>query len=109
MSNGPARQVRLRRDLEHSRQQHQGKSYLVVKDPITRRYFRFTESQANILELLMSDPVDAVAIASGTEKRLGTAVSPVTIEAFLDSLEEKYLLDTPEVQDKLSTISSQKL
>src|SRR5207244_469757 len=108
-NNEPARLVQLRRDLEYSEQQHQGKSYLVVKDPVTRRYFRFTESQASILDLLKDSPVDAPTVAARAAERFGASVSAATIGAFFDSLETKYLIDTPAVRDKLSTIQNQKL
>ena len=100
MSNDTPDHVQLRQDLQQSQQQHQGKSYLVVKDPVARRYFRFTESQAAILELL-SSPTDAETIAAQASEKLGTRVSPATIAAFLDSLESKDLLDTPAVREKL--------
>jgi multidrug resistance efflux pump len=113
MSNGSARPpgqlIQLRRDLEYSSQQQQGKSYLVVKDPLTNRYFRFTESQASILDLLKDSPVDAETVAAHATERLGGAISARTIEAFIDSLESKYLIDTPTVRDKLATIKNQKL
>src|SRR5207247_5513343 len=57
------------------------------------RYFRFTETQAVILELLR-DPIDAPALASAVAGRLGGAVPLATIEGFLKSLEDKWLLDT---------------
>src|SRR6516164_1379514 len=98
----------LRADLEFSPQQHQGKSFVVVKDPVTTRYFRFTEAQAAILDLL-HDPIEASALAARASEKLHTTVLPATIEGFLRSLEDKWLLDTPAVQEKLSTIESQKL
>src|SRR6185503_18209478 len=98
----------LRSDLEFSPQQQQGKSFVVVKDPITARYFRFTESQAAILELLR-DPTDSLAVAEEASQRLNTSISVSTIEAFLKSLEDKWLLDTPEVREKLATVESHKL
>src|SRR5262245_7053437 len=109
MSDRSVRLVQLRRDLEHSRQLQQGKSYLVIKDPLTRRYFRFTESQAAILDLIADAPVSAETAAKQAAEKLGATIAVATMEAFFDSLEEKYLLDTPEVWDKLSTIKNQKL
>src|SRR5262245_49998413 len=109
MNSSPVRLVQLRRDLEHSKQQQQGKSYLVVKDPVTRRYFRFTEAQATILDLLTDGPVDSATVAERAAERFGSPVSAATMEAFFDSLESKYLLDTPDVRDKLSNIQNQKL
>src|SRR5215475_5300626 len=100
--------ARLRCGLEFSPQQHQGKSFVVVKDPITARYFRFTESQAAILEIL-SDAVDAPTLATKVSEKLNGLVSLATIEAFLKSLEDKWLLDNAAVRDKLATIKSHKL
>jgi multidrug efflux pump subunit AcrA (membrane-fusion protein) len=98
----------LRSDLEFSPQQHQGKSFVVVKDPVTARYFRFTESQAAILELLR-DPTYAVLVASEASKKLNATVPVATIEGFLKSLEDKWLLETPAIREKLGTVESQKL
>src|SRR5262245_43209613 len=92
--------VQLRPDLQHSRQQHQGKSYLVVKDPLARRYFRFTESQAAILELLAT-PTTPEEIAEQVTKKLKATVPAATIAAFCDSLESKDLLETPAVRERL--------
>src|SRR5262245_22491797 len=105
MDNGTPHKVQLRQDLQQSQQQHQGKSYLVVKDPIARRYFRFTQSQAAILEL-MADPTDAESVAIHASEKLGTSVSPATIAAFFDSLESKNLLDTAAVRERLGTVDS---
>jgi putative peptide zinc metalloprotease protein len=104
--------VRLRAGLEFSPQQHQGKSFVVVKDPVTSRYFRFTESQAKILDLLR-DPdaslIDAASLAERVSEKLGASVPVATIEGFLKSLEDKWLLDTLSVREKLTNIESQKL
>src|SRR5256885_1502793 len=102
-------QVQLRRDLEHSYQQQQGKSYLIVKDPVTRRYFRFTEAQASIMELFMDAPRDMATIAAWASEKLNTGISPATIEGFCKSLEEKFLLETPDVREKLGAIRGQQL
>lgn len=109
MSPESARQVQLRRDLEQSHQLQQGKSYLVVKDPVTRRYFRFTEAQAAIIALMMDEPRDVESVAALASGKLNAAVSPATIEAFCKSLDEKFLLETPEVREKLGTIKGQQL
>jgi putative peptide zinc metalloprotease protein len=106
--DSPQPQTKLRSGLEFSPQQHQGKSFVVVKDPITGRYFRFTESQATILELLR-EPSDAQTVAQEASVRLGGTISVSTIEAFLRSLEGKWLLDTPAVQDKLANVETHKL
>lgn len=102
MLHGSVRLFQLRRDLERSSQQYQGKSFLIVKDPVTRRYFRFTEAQATILGLLET-PTDAETLARLASEKLGANLSLATMSAFLDSLEGKYLLDTPAVREKLGT------
>src|SRR5438876_5153092 len=91
--------MHLRTELEFSPQQHQGKSFVVVKDPVTARYFRFTESQAAILELLRA-PTDAETVAAEASIKLNANIPRATIEAFLRSLEDKWLLDTPAVREK---------
>src|SRR2546427_6443848 len=108
MDQNPPQAYRLRSGLEFSPQQHQGKSFVVVKDPVTARYFRFTEAQAAILDLLR-EPIAAPALALAVSERLGGSVPLETIEGFLKSLEDKWLLDTAAVREKLSTVESHKL
>jgi len=105
MSNDSPCQVRLRQDLQLSPQQHQGRSYLVVKDPVARRYFRFTERQAAILESIL-EPSDAETVAARVSEKLGGTVSSSSIRAFFDSLESKDLLDTSAVRERLGTLES---
>jgi len=104
--NSPS--VQLRSGLEFSRQQHQGKIFVVVKDPVTTRYFRFTETQAAILDLLL-EPIEPAALSQRASEKLGGTISVATIEGFLKSLEDKWLLDTPSVREKLATVEGQKL
>ena len=108
MDQHPPQLWQLRSDLEFSPQQHQGKSVVVVKDPITARYFRFTDSQAAILDLL-HEPIDPSTLATNASQKLNASISIRTIEAFLNSLEDKWLLDTAAVRDKLATVNSHKL
>src|SRR3989441_10089431 len=108
MPENPPPTYRLRQGLEFSPQQHQGKSFVVVKDPVTARYFRFTETQAVILDCLR-EPIDAPSLASRVSERLGGSVPLAAMEGFLRSLEDKWLLDTPAVTEKLSTVESHKL
>jgi putative peptide zinc metalloprotease protein len=105
MTTDVPRQVHLRQDLQQSRQQHQGKTYLVVKDPLARRYFRFTENQAAILELLAT-PTTPEKVAVQVAEKLGATVPATTIAAFCDSLEAKDLLETPAVRERLGSSDS---
>ena len=115
MDQNPPQAYRLRSGLEFSPQQHQGKSFVVVKDPVTARYFRFTEAQAAILALLREPPgagdgsIDAPALARHASEQLGGSIPVATIEGFLKSLEGKWLLDTQAVREKLATVESHKL
>jgi multidrug resistance efflux pump len=99
--------IQIRQDLERSEQRHQGANVLVVKDPVTRRYFRFTEAQAVIITL-MDEPTDAETLAAAVSERLGQKVSPATITAFFGSLEKKLLVDTPRVRETLENVDPQK-
>src|SRR5262245_49149172 len=101
-------EYRLRPDLEFSSQQHLGKNYTVVKDPITKRYFRFTENQKVILDLLR-EPSDLATVARIASETFGGTFSEETVEAFQRSLEEKLLLDTELVRGKLENYRGQKL
>src|ERR671931_590831 len=111
MEHNPPHVLRLRSDLEFSPQQHQGKSVVVVKDPVTARYFRFSQAQASILDLLRGTDAaaDSSELSSRASIKLGAAVPVATIEAFLKSVEDKWLLDTPAVREKLAGMKSQKL
>src|SRR5437773_12516635 len=92
MEQNPPQLYRLRPGLEFSPQQHQGKSFVVVKDPATARYFRFTETQAVILELLR-DPIGAPELAPAFSGRLGGGWPPATIDGLLKPLDDKWLFD----------------
>ena len=108
MEQNPPQSYHLRQGLEFSPQQQQGKSFVVVKDPVTARYFRFTEAQAVILDCLR-DPIDAPLLAEKVGERLGGQVPLASIQGFLKSLEDKWLLDTPEVLAKLADVKSHQL
>ncbi len=94
MDQHPPQSYHVRPGLEFSPQQQQGKSFVVVKDPVTSRYFRFTETQAVILDCLRG-AIDASSLAQKVSEKLGGQVPLTTIQGFLKSLEDKLLLDTP--------------
>ena len=108
MDQNPPQSYQLRQGLEFSPQQHQGKSFVVVKDPVTSRYFRFTETQAVILDCLR-DRIDAPSLALKVSEKLGGQVPLTAIQGFLKSLEDKWLLDTPAVLEKLTNVASHQL
>ena len=97
----------LRPELEFSAQTQHGKSYVVVKDPVTVRYFRFTETQAVILDLVRA-PTDIDQLAVAASDRLGVTVGRASLEGLLASLDEKLLLDTPATQEKLGEYRERK-
>src|SRR2546425_4502391 len=107
MEQTPPQLYHLRPGLEFSPQQHQGKSFVVVKDPVTARYFRFTETQAVILELLR-DPIDAPALASAVARGLGGPGAPATNGRFLKTLQKKRVPRTAANRPKHSTLESPK-
>ena len=92
----------LRPELEFSSQTHQGRSFVVVKDPVTNRYLRFTEGQAAILELLHS-PIDVDSLASAAADRLHTPVKHESVEGSLRSLDEKLLLGNAETRKRATS------
>src|SRR5213078_3997432 len=61
-----------------------------------------------ILELLRA-PTDAETVAAEASIKLNATIPRATIDAFLKSLEDKWLLDTPAVREKLETIETHKL
>ena len=97
----------LRPELEFSTQTQHGSNYVVVKDPVTLRYFRFGEAQAVILDLVRS-PVDIETLSAGISERLGANVKRASLEGLLDSLDQKLLLDTPATQAKLEEYKGRK-
>src|ERR1051325_4740425 len=111
MEQNPPQSYHLRQGLEFSPQQQQGKSFVVVKDPVTARYFRFTEAQAVILDCLRDpeEKSDAPALAQKVGEKLGGQVPLASIQGFLKSLEDKWLLDTPAVLAKLADVKSHQL
>jgi len=84
----------IRGDLEYSTLTQKGQSFVVVKDPVRERYFRFPESQAAILELLR-DPIDLETLARRASGKLGAEVPAATLLRFIDSLQARLLIDTP--------------
>src|SRR5207245_3045862 len=47
--------LRLRRDLEIAPQKYEGRTYYVVKDPVSLRYYRFKEQEHFLIRLMDGD------------------------------------------------------
>src|SRR5207302_5550254 len=47
--------LRLRRDLEIAPQKYEGRTYYVVKDPVSLRYYRFKEQEHFLINLMDGD------------------------------------------------------
>jgi putative peptide zinc metalloprotease protein len=44
--------IRLRKDLEIAPQQYEGRTYYVVKDPVSMRYYRFKEQENFLIDMM---------------------------------------------------------
>ena len=83
---------RLRRDLTISRQQSAGEVVSVVKDPTSRRFFRFREAERFVAEQLDGEtPLEVVR--QRTEAELGAALTTDTLAAFIRTLGKSGLLE----------------
>ncbi len=69
----------LRPELEFSAQTQHGKKYVVVKDPVTKRYLRFTENQGIILELIR-EPIDLESLATAAAGKFGVPVKQESLK-----------------------------
>src|SRR5438132_4763484 len=47
--------ISLRRDLEITPQKYEGRTYYVVKDPVSMRYYRFKEQEHFLIQLMDGD------------------------------------------------------
>lgn len=83
---------RLRRDLTISRQQSAGEVVSVVKDPTSRRFFRFREAERFVAEQLDGEtPLEVVR--QRTEAELGAALTTDALAAFIRTLGKSGLLE----------------
>jgi hypothetical protein len=92
--------LKLRSDLEFKAESSAPESPVIVKDPIARRFYRFTPVQASVLQQL--DGVqDPALIASIVSEKLGTTVLTDQVEEFAGKLQNLCLLDHPVCWAKL--------
>jgi len=84
---------RLRRDLTVSRLETASGGFLIVKHPVSGRFYRFKEAERFIAEQLDGEtPLDVVR--ERTEEEFGASLSPETLNAFVQNLDKIGLLDT---------------
>ena len=84
---------RLRRDLTVSRLETASGGFLIVKHPVSGRFYRFKEAERFIAEQLDGEtPLDV--IRERTEEEFGASLSPETLNAFVQNLDKIGLLDT---------------
>ncbi len=86
--------IRLRSDLEIQAESEAAGAPVIVKDPITRRFYRFTAVQAGVLRQL--DGVRSLReIAESVSQEFGIKVEEAQLSEFALKLENLLLLDTP--------------
>ncbi len=83
--------VKLRSDLERRPEANSG---VIVKDPITHRFYRFTPVQASVLEL-MDGRLDLASIARAASQKHQTDVTEEQLKDFAGKLQTLLLLDHP--------------
>jgi len=75
---------RLRRDLTVSRLETASGGFLIVKHPVSGRFYRFKEAERFIAEQLDGEtPLDV--IRERTEEEFGASLSPETLKAFVQN------------------------
>jgi putative peptide zinc metalloprotease protein len=84
-------QAKLRSDLEIHPESDSG---IIIKDPISRRFYRFTPVQASVLDHL-NGSMDPRTIASTVAQKHQTEVLEKQIQDFIEKLRILLLLDHP--------------
>jgi multidrug resistance efflux pump len=84
---------KLRRDLTVSRLETADGGFLIIKHPVSGRFYRFKEAERFIAEQLDGEtPLDV--IRERTEEQFGASLSAATLNAFVQNLAKIGLLDT---------------
>ncbi len=86
--------AKLRSDLEFRAETPAPGSPVIVKDPVTRRFYRFTAVQAAVLERL-DGKTEHGAVAEAVSAVCGTEVLKAQVEDFAVKLRALLLLDHP--------------
>jgi multidrug resistance efflux pump len=88
----------FRHDLEISRQETpNGETVYVVKDPLTERFYRFGEAEYFILQQL-DGATGPEEIQARAEAEFGEELDRETLDAFVNSLWRRGLLESPETR-----------
>lgn len=96
---------RVRTDLELSPESQAADSSVIVKDPVTRRFYRFTAVQASVLRGL-DGRRDSEVLASDASQRFDASVTPKQVEDFVSKLRDLLLLDQEYCWSRLSALRS---
>lgn len=84
---------KLRRDLTVSRLETADGGFLIVKHPVSGRFYRFREAERFIAEQLDGEtPLDV--IRERTEEKFGASLGADTLNAFIHNLDKIGLLET---------------
>jgi putative peptide zinc metalloprotease protein len=95
---------KLRSDLEIRSGLNSG---VIVKDPVTRRFYRFTPVQGSVLELL-DGRTDFDSIARTASEKHQTEVTQEQVREFTGKLQSLLLLDDPFCWARLENVAPKK-
>jgi multidrug resistance efflux pump len=99
-----AEHAKLRSDLEIRSEPDSG---IIIKDPIARRFYRFTLVQASVLELLQGQ-IDLAAVASEVSRKHQTPVTEEQLQDFVGNLQGLLLLDHPYCWTRLGSLEKRR-
>jgi putative peptide zinc metalloprotease protein len=93
----------FRKDLIISQQEYEGKTYYVIKDPITRKFFRLKEPEYFITQSLDGTKSNQEIIQE-FERKFQVKLDLTTLESFLNRLEKLGFLEGEISQRELSKL-----
>lgn len=83
---------RFRKDLITSRTEQADVTYYVIKDPVTKRFFRFKEPE-HFIAMQLDGSSSAADVRRRFFEEYGTDIPPEKLEAFIERLEELCLVE----------------
>src|SRR5436190_1869320 len=98
---------RLRHDLVISRQNENGDSAVIIKDPVRGGFFRFREVEGFILDRL-AGTTSLESICAEVQNEFGSVLSVGTLEQFVERLGRLGLLDQQEPAESRGRVAPQK-